>query len=275
MKINLLFFAAAVFLFFACENTSTEQKGEPATTYGCEVSKSQLLGVDSLIADMQAINAWGKTESFDSIAELNGAITAKLQELLSCAAAEQLDLAGAFENLGYAQTQDGRIRNFNWYANNGGTWYEMRSIYQYYPKPHEAKTTEVDYFAGANRFYRLKAEQPMYLGFGFDRTCSTCGADYALLFSFEADTLNIQNVLSIESRLGDLLRFEFDTVSQTLHFAVALDDMNQDWAAGFTKYKFSDLDIELDDAHEGWQPETGAEVVVDSLVFDGEGFGGE
>ncbi len=275
MKINYLFFAATLLFFSACENKPPAEKEEPATIYDCEVSKAQLLEIDTLVATMQAISAWGETESLDSISELNEVITAELTELLSCAAVEQLNLTDAFENLGYTQTRDGHIRNFNWYANNGGTWYEMRSIYQYYPNPHEAKTTEVDYFAGANKFYRLKTEKPMYLGFGFDRTCSTCGADYALLFSFQADTLNIQNVMSLESRLGNLLKFEFDTTSQTLHYAVVIDDMNQDWAADFTKYKFSELNIKLDNEHEGWQPEPGADVVVDSLVFDGKGFGEE
>jgi len=277
MKIqHLLSSSILLLLFFACKNKPTGQSKdpnpEPVHEYGCEVTKAQLLGVDTLVGVMQGIDAWGADESLDSIANINDQVASELKALLGCAALEQVDLSGTFRNLNFSQTPDGRIRNFNWYANNGGTWQEMHSIYQYFPEPHLAKTTNVEFFAAADSFQQLKAEKPMYLGFGGDRTCSTCLADYADLFSFEADTLKAENVLSIESRMGDLLKFEFDSLTQTLHFAVVVDDMNEEFTESYKKYTFGDLDLKLEEGEETWQPETNAKVVVDSLVFDGTEF---
>ncbi len=271
MKIQHFFSCCLILLAFSCQNTPNEPTEDQQFDYGCEVTLAQLLEVDTIVGIMQGISAWGEESALDSIGDLNQEIESKLTELLACAAVEKLELEGVFENLNYAQTADGRIRNFYWYANNGGTWQEMRRIYQYYPKPHVAKTSETDFFAGGTTFHKLKSDKSMYLGFGFDKTCSTCAVDYAILFSFEGDSLNMENVAAVESRMGDLLRFELDTATQTLHFAFVVDDMNQDWAEDFSKYKFGDLNFKMED--EGWEPEPDADVVVDSLVFDGKEFG--
>lgn len=266
-NILLLFFIA----FYACKNEPSPPSSSP--TYNCEVTKAQLLQVDTIVGIMQEVNAWGDDAALDSIAELNDTIASRLQALLACAAIETLDLNSVdFENLYYAQTEDGRIRNFNWYANNGGTWQEMRRIYQYYPQPQVAKTTGIDYFAGATNFYTLKSESPMYLGFGADKTCSTCMVEYATLFSFEADTLRRDEVLTLESRMGDLVKFEFDPATQTINYVMIVDDLNEDFTKDLPKQKWSDLDIQLDEEYEGYEPEEDAEVVMGAMVFNGKGF---
>ncbi len=274
MKTQVVLFFMA-FAFFSCENNKPNApvSGQPEVPYNCEVNKAQFLAVDSLVGVMQNIDPWGDDPALDSIADLNVEIEKQLTQLLACAAVETLDLdVSLFENLDYIQTDDGRIRNFNWYANNGGTWQEMRRIYQYYPQPYVAKVTAVDHFTGAKTFYKLKSDPPMYLGIGYDRTCSTCSADYADLFSFQADTMRIENVVSFESRMGDLVQFDFDPKTKTLNYVMLIDDMNEDWARDMPKQKFSDLNIELGDDYEGWQPEAEAEAVVGSFVFSGEGF---
>ncbi|MEO1259277.1 MAG: hypothetical protein AAFZ15_10800 [Bacteroidota bacterium] len=276
MKIqNILPIACVV--FFACNSKPSSPPSEPAApdspAYNCEVTKAQFLQLDSLVATMQDIDAWGDDAALDSIAELNDAIAARLQKLLACAAVETLDLSGdAFERLYYAQTEDGRIRNFNWYANNGGTWQEMRRIYQYYPRPKVAKATETDYYAGATRFFTLKSDQPMYLGLGADKVCSTCMVEYATLFSFEADTLRRDEVVTLESRMGNLVKFEFDPATQTLKYIMVVDDLNEGWTQDMPKQKWSDLNLDLGNEYEGYEPEADAEVVMGSFVFDGKGF---
>ena len=260
--------------FVACNsNPSTPTADPPVAEYNCKVNKSQFMQVDSLVATMQGIDAWGNDAALDSIADLNEEIAAQLQELLSCAAVETLDLNGdAFERLYYAQTEDGRIRNFNWYANNGGTWQEMRRIYQYYPQPKVAKTTGADSYAGATRFFTLKSEKPMYLGLGADKTCSTCIIEYATLFSFDADTLRRDEVVTLESRMGDLVEFEFDPATQTLNYVMIVDDLNEKWTQNMPKQKWRDLDMDLGAEYEGYEPEADADVVVGAMAFDGKGF---
>ena len=264
-----------VIAFFSCENNKPDSpSADPGeVVYSCEVTKAQFLVIDTLVGVMQNIDPWGNDPALDSIADLNTEIERQLTELLACAATETLDIdVSWFENLDYVQTEDGRIRNFNWYANNGGTWQEMRRIYQYFPKDHVANVTEVDHFTGAKTFYQLKSDPPMYLGIGYDKTCSTCLADYADLFSFEADTMRIESVASFESRMGDLLQFDFDEKTNTLNYVMLIDDMNEDWARDMPKQKFSDLNFELGDDYEGWEPEPEAEAVVGAFVFDGERF---
>ena len=267
IKIYLPLFFLAI---FSCKN---EPSSPPAVIdYGCEVSQAQLMEVDSLVGVMQNIDAWGDDTALDSIADMNDLIYAELKQILNCGAVEKLNLnSETFERLYYAQTPDGRIRNFNWYANNGGTWMEMRRIYQYYPQPHKAKTTETESLAGATRFYQLKSDEPMYIGFGADKMCSSCIVEYASLFSFKNDTLHIEDALFLEARMGDILKFEFDPVTQTLDYAVLIDDLNQDWAAEKPKKKIKDAGLDLSDM-EAWEPTEDDEVVMGSLVFDGKGF---
>ncbi len=275
MKIKYLLFLPAL-AFGACQNNPSDSADNAATgeaNYNCEISMAQLSAVDSLVAAMNDLDPWGEDAILDSIANLNDTIEQQLTDLLDCAAVETLDLSNdSFNSLYYAQTPDGRIRNFHWYANNGGTWQEMRRIYQYYPKPHVARVTDVDYFAGATRFFQLKSEEPMYLGMGIDKTCSTCLVEYADLFSFQADTLKIDNVASLESRMGDLIKFDFDTLSQTLHYVMIVDDMNEDWAMDKPKRKLKDLNIVLGDEYEGYEPDPNSDVVVGSFVFNGKRF---
>lgn len=272
MKINNFLFLVTLGLL-SCQNNPTDSSSEDEASYNCEVTKVQLESVDSLVTVMNELDPWGSDSVLDSIAMLNDSIEKKLNALLQCGAVETLNInSETFDNLYYAQTPDGRIRNFHWYANNGGTWQEMRRIYQYYPKPKQAKTTTVDYFAGATRFFQLKSDEPMYLGMGIDKTCSTCLVEYADLFSFHADTLKIDNIASLESRMGDLISFDFDTTTQTLHYVMIVDDMNEDWAVDKPKQKFKDLNIELGDEYEGYEPEPNSDVVVGSLVFNGKAF---
>ena len=272
MKFKYTLFLA-VMAFVACKDNPPSEPGIDEVTYDCQSDKAQFVAVDSLVAVMQTIDAWGDDASLDSISNLNDSIEQRLKRLLNCAAVETLDLnTASFENLYYAQTPDGRIRNFHWYANNGGTWQEMRRIYQYYPQPHVAKVTEVDYFAGATRFFKLKSDEPMYLGMGLDKTCSTCIIEYADLFSFHTDTLRTENIATMESRMGDLVTFEFDTTTQSLNYVMIVDDMNEDWTKDMPKQKFKDMNIELGDEYEGFEPEPDAEVVVGSFVFDGKKF---
>jgi hypothetical protein len=272
MKINNFFFLVIMGLL-SCQNNPADSSSEDEGSYNCEVTKAQFQSVDSLVTVMNDLDPWGSDTVLDSIATLNDSIEKRLTNLLQCGAVETLDInSETFDNLYYAQTPDGRIRNFHWYANNGGTWQEMRRIYQYYPKPKQAKTTTVDYFAGATRFFQLKSEEPMYLGMGIDKTCSTCLVEYADLFSFQADTLKIDNVASLESRMGDLISFDFDSTTQTLHYVMIVDDMNEDWAVDKPKQKFKDLNIELGDEYEGYEPDPNSDVVMGSLVFNGKAF---
>ena len=269
MKIKYFFLLVSLAIFSCKDNPVSDP---PDVTYNCEVNKAQLMTVDSIVGIMQNINAWGDDAALDSISNFNDEIEKQLIQLLGCAAVETLDLnSESFENLNYAQSPDGRIRNFHWYANNGGTWQEMRRVYQYYPQPHVAKTTKADFFAGATRFFQLKSDEPMYLGMGVDKTCSTCMVEYADLFSFHADTLRTENIVALESRMGDLVKFDFDPATQTLHYVLIIDDMNEDWTADMPKQKLSSLNLNLED-YEAYEPDADAEVVVGKMVFDGKKF---
>lgn len=271
-NIKLLFPILCLFIFSCKNEPSTTPAALTPFDYGCETSKAQLMAVDSLVAVMQKIDAWGEDSALDSISDLNDLIYSELKKLLDCGAVEKLDIhTETFEHLYYTQTADGRVRNFNWYANNGGTWQEMRQIYQYYPQPHIAKTTASESLAGATRFFQLKSDQPMYLGFGADKMCSTCMAEYASVFSFKNDTLHVENIIFLEARMGDILNFEFDPATQTLNYTVLIDDLNQDWATDKNKQKIKDVELDLSD-FEGWEPTGEDEVVIGKMVFDGKVF---
>lgn len=280
MKKYSFFFSALLLLFTACQSDSTSATNEntpgettTAAQYDCRVTLDQFKQIDQLVSLMQSVDAWGDDDALDSIAFLNDSIEVKLRALLDCAATEVLAInPESFDHLYYTQSSDGLIRNFYWYANNGGTWQEMRGIYQYFPKDLTAKVSRTRSFAGATRFYKLQSKEPMFLGFGADKMCSTCILEYAQVFSFKNDTLHIDDIAMLESRMGDILKFEFDPTSQTLEYIVAIDDLNQDWASDKPKQKLSSLNIAAEDLPEGWEPMDAEDVVVQSFVFDGQQF---
>lgn len=251
------------------QSDSTEQPvSEPA--YGCKVTLDQFKAVDQMVGGLYAISPFEES-AFDSIEMLNSEIGRQLESLLACAASQELNLAGTLENLSYSQTEDGRIRNFNWYTNNGGTWQIFNCVYQYFLDETTAKTKFVGMSGGAQRFFQLSAEPPTYLGFGAEKTCSTCAAEYADLFSFKNDTLHLETVMGFDSRMGSVLDFDFNLETKTLHYAVALDDLNEDLKEEYQTYPVSELNLEGVDLEMLMAGED-AVAIVDSLVWDGGKF---
>lgn len=267
MKNKLFCLLAISTLAFACNADQSQNAGSD-----CEAALSELQAIDQLVKQLYALSPFEES-AIDSISTMNEQVAAQLQAVLACPASRQLDLTDAFNNLGYTQTDDGRIRNFSWYTNNGGTWQMFNCVYQYFPNEKTAKTVFVESMGGAGRFFQLNAEPPVYLGFGVEKTCSTCFDEYAELFSFRNDTLHIETVIGFSNRMGSMVDFDFDETTKTLHFTVAIDDMNEELKEKYPTYPISELGLDPEDLEMMMMGDDEDVVaIVDSLVWDGRKF---
>ena len=120
MKIKNIIFLLTLAMV-SCQNNPTNSPDEQPPSqpeevaYNCQVTKAQLLSVDSLVGVMGSLDPWGDDATLDSISDLNDDIEKQLKSLLTCATIETFNLdSESFDNLYYAQTPDGRIRNFHW-----------------------------------------------------------------------------------------------------------------------------------------------------------------
>lgn len=209
--------------------------------------------------------------AFDSIEMLNKNIASELKSYFSCAATRELEPFDKIANLEMAKTEDGRINNFNWYTNNGGTWQMYNCVYQYFIDETTAKTKFIEGYAGASTFHKLPSSGSQYLGLGYTKTCSTCVGEAAQLFSFESDTLKIEEVIGFEARMGSIINFNYNKEKQTIYFTVVIDDLSEYLLEDYTSHPISSLGL-TDEETEMLMIGENAKAVVDSLVWDGGNF---
>lgn len=244
---------------------------EPAPLVGgCDASVERFQSVDALVAGLYDLSPFEEAQ-MDSIFVLNDQIADSLYAVLSCAAGRETQLEGALGQLGFVESEDGRIRAFSWYGNNGGTFQEFSTLYQYFPEDGEVGVEAVNFSSGVASFVSLPADHPTYLGFAQERTCSTCVSEYAQVFTLREDSLSIATPAAFDARMAGILDFRYAPQTGTIHFAVALDDLNDQLRDEYEVVRLAESgiqDVDLEMLMNG----ADSEVVMGSLVWDGEQF---
>lgn len=275
-------FLALFFLTHGCQENKKKQseisgnnnteKAEVTSKYNCESSLEDFQKIDTMAGILYSLDPFEES-AFDSIEILNGDIAYELEMLLSCPANRELDLSEKIRNLDYIQSDDGRIRKIGWDGNNGGTWYMQNCVYQYFLDEKRADAQFMEGTGGVDNFISLKKEPPVYLGFGMEKTCSTCSAEFAQLFYEQDDSLKIETVIGFDCRMGSILEFYFNPETKKIHFSVAIDDMNEELKEEFSTYPLTALEDFLEEMElQDLADYNVEEIIVDSLAWDGEKF---
>lgn len=212
--------------------------------------KSLLSQADTLTSDQ----AQGNDQNF----KINGGnliinelIAKQLEDIMQQPdiANYNLDSLLGHEYLNISISEDKRLGIFSWYDNNGGTWSIYDNVIYYKTstnifRTHKDLTLESNpnsYYpssAKCKKIYKLKStnNKDLYLCLWSSSGCSTCCAQIATVIEINADGINFEypafinsnpdllSSLTIDSRCGDIEKFEFNAKTLTLSYRYLVDD---------------------------------------------------
>ena len=198
------------------------------------------------------------TEANEALPEItysldyNERITNGLSEILKDerSVSYNLDQLLKHDFLGITHSNDKRLWFFSWAENANGTFKGGPTIIQYRTKANKPKIildefndTESSRFnsngAGYPDIIKLKSNKDVYLCLGDILGCSTCCSRIALVIELKNDSINFDypafpktyrydskaSLLMLHSRCGDIIKFEYDPISQSISYDYYPDDL--------------------------------------------------
>jgi hypothetical protein len=235
------------------KDLKTEVKREikkESTSIKVAYLKSLLSQADTLTSDQ----AQGIDQNFKINGQnlgINALIAQQLEDIMQQPDIANYDLDSLLrhEYLNITISEDKRLGIFSWYDNNGGTWSIYDNVIFYKTaandfKTHKDLTLENNpnsYYpssAKCKKIYKLKStnNKDLYLCIWSSSGCSTCCAqiasvieitDNSILFEYPAFTnSNLEKVsdITIDSRCGDIEKFEFNPSSEIISYRYLVDD---------------------------------------------------
>jgi hypothetical protein len=199
-----------------------------------------------------------QTDGLDPNFKINGSnvginelIAKQLEDIMQQPDIANYDLDSLLkhEYLNITISEDKRLGIYSWYANNGGTWSMYDNVISYKTstnsfKTHKDLTVESNpnsYYpssAKCKKIYKLKStnNKDLYLCLWSSSGCSTCCAQIATVIEIKTDGINfaypafinsnpdLLSSLTIDSRCGDIEKFEFNAKTLTLSYRYLVDD---------------------------------------------------
>jgi hypothetical protein len=191
---------------------------------------------------------------YDTIAQVNSAIDSVLTAQLQDPALKEQDRLRLLRLFQGVRSADGRLLLFDWYENTGGSWKSYQSVLHYRsgngarhslssssdPDSHPHSEVFNGQGASFDKIYKLRAPgRDLYLCIGSGVSCNTCLYQMAIVveltqsgarFDYPAFRSNDETAKTwhpeflIESRMGNMHRFDFDPRTQTLIISYTTDD---------------------------------------------------
>jgi hypothetical protein len=229
----------------------------PSTLVHSQVKNKLLLQVDTLkavLSGADTLNPFDETiDSInDKISTVNEEIFLNLSGILTNPEILSVNIDSLLEHsfLEKVHSNDKRLWIFSWYENTGGSWKSNLNLIHYKTKLNKPKVDESDQGvfcsngAGFNKIYKLNSKsRNLYLCMGSGISCNTCIYKIATVVELTKDSINFnypaftfqkkddnlpgsasQSCFTLEARLGNIEKFEFNPATQILTYVFFTDD---------------------------------------------------